>query len=165
MVEQTNLETITNDIEKENPLTAEALASTLLTKDNLELKTDIPFSDPVWNTALLKSIGDMIELDFLELQDIVEVESPKSAKGDNSDYKIFVKVHLEQKDGTKHEEKLTLARYLGELYKRQIVYSEEYAVSENRQGRKEVADMAARKMQQNEQQRKPNDVLGDMSRR
>ena len=164
MVEQTNLETVSNEMEKENPLTAEALASTLLTKDNLELKTDIPFSDPVWNTALMKSVGDMIELDFLELQDVIEIVAPDHEKGKWDDYKIFVKVQVENPDGTKTEVKMSLARYLGELYKRQIKYSEEYAVSENRQGRTEVAEMMGKKFQQ-PQQRKPDDVLGSMSSR
>jgi hypothetical protein len=163
MVEQTNLESVSNDLEKENPLTAEALASTLLTKENLELKTEIPFSDAVWNTALLKSMGDMIELDFLELRDIIEVESPLSSKGNNNEYKIFVKVPVVE-NGIKVDVKITLAKYLGDMYKKQIIYAEEYAVSYHREGRKEVADMYQRKREEQERKNgKGNDILGDVA--
>ena len=164
MVEQTNLETVSNDIEKENPLTSEALGASLLSKENIELKTEIPFSDSVWNTALLKSMGDMIELDFLELRDVIEVISQNHEKGINDDYKINVKVMVEQ-NGVITEVKMPMARYLGELYKRQISYAEEYAVSYHREGRREVADMIGRKREEEQKKKGGNDILGDMSHR
>ena len=175
MSSNSNLESITNDMEKENPLTAEAMGSTLLNKENLELKTEIPFNDEVWNTALMKSIGDMIELDFLELENVIEIvpindKDPKTglatteiANYDN--FKIFVKVEVENKDGTKTEVRMPLARYLGELWKRQIVYSEEYAVSHHRKGRTEVADMVGRKIEQQRREQPRGDLVSNLGGR
>ena len=166
MSSNANLESITNELEKENPLTAEALGSTLLSKDAIELKTEIPFADEVWNTALMKSMGDMIELDFLELRDIITVEQVGKYIGGNvvPDFKIFVNVEVENKDGIKLLVKMPLAKYLAELYKRQIGYSEEYAVSHNRKGRQEVADMVAMKEKAKQGTRQP-DMLGDITKR
>jgi hypothetical protein len=128
-----NIDSITGGLEKDVSISIEEIASKLLSKVDIELKTDIPFHDPVWNTALLKSTADHIGILF---------------RGVPLNFK------LKNSKGETYE--ITYSEFLRSYYLKQIGYSEEYAVSEDREGRREIVSIAGRKF---EEKRKHQDML------
>lgn len=128
-----NLDMLTGGLEKDVSISIEEIASKLLSKTDIELKTEIPFKDSVWNTAMLKSTADHIEILFkgVPLDFIIH-----PAKGEPY--------------------KLDFAQFMKISYLKQIGYSEEYAVSDGREGRKEIVQIAGRKF---EERRKHQDML------
>ena len=128
-----NLDTLTGGLERDVSISIEEIASKLLSKVDIELKTEIPFKDNVWQTAMLKSTADHIEMLF---------------KG------VPLKFKIHNKDNTIYE--IDYAQFLRAYYLKQIGYSEEYAVSDGREGRKEIVSIAGRKF---EERRKSQDML------
>lgn len=139
-----SLNDIIEGFDKDQSVTAEQLASTLQSKENLSLKTEIPFTAEVWHTALRKDVCYLI--------------------GD-----IFANVKIRNKEGKMvsptyyaindkgEEESITFGEKITIGLLRQIGYSEEYAVSHRRKGRTEMVSVLARKM---EQEQKKQDSLG-----
>ena len=120
-----NLDTLTGGLEKDVSISIEEIASKLLSKTDIELKTEIPFKDDVWATAMLKSCADHIEILF---------------KG------VELKFKLKNIKGETYE--MTYSEWLRAYYLRQIGYSEEFAVSDGREGRKEIVSIAGRKLEE-----------------
>lgn len=128
-----NLDTITGGLEKDVSISIEEIASKLLSKTDIELKTEIPFKDTVWNTSMIKSTGDHIKILFggVPLKFKVKTDKGESVE---IDYGTFLRAY----------------------YLKQIGYSEEYAISDGREGRKEIVAIAGRKL---EEKRKHQDML------
>ena len=120
-----SIEQLTTGLEKDVNVSIEEIASKLLDKVNLELKTEIPFKDDVWNHAMLKSMGDHIEM--LTSQ---------------------IRLNFDIKDEQGNIVQVPFPKFMRAYYLRQVGYSEEYAVSLNREGRKEIVQIARGKFEE-----------------
>ncbi|SRR6266550_1897161 len=120
-----NIDTLTGGLEKDVSISIEEIASKLLDKTNIELKTEIPFKDNVWNTAMTKSTADHIQILF---QGVPLKFKIKNNKGEISE--------------------IDYATFLRAYYLKQIGYSEEYAISDGREGRREIVSIAGRKLEE-----------------
>lgn len=143
-----SLSDIIGEFDKEQNVTSEQLAQTLQSKDNLPLKTEIPFSPEVWHTALRKDacylVGDLfnnLKIMQKDQEGKVSLEKPSYTAVNEKGETVQISFG----------EKLTVSLL------RQIGFSEEYAVSHKRKGRAEMVSVLARKV---EQQQKSSDALG-----
>ena len=114
-----SIEQITTGLEKDVNVSIEEIASKLLDKVNLELKTEIPFKDDVWNHAMLKSMGDHIEVLTSQIPLVIDIK--------NEQGNII---------------QIPFNKFMRSYYLRQVGYSEEYALSDGREGRKEIVQIA-----------------------
>lgn len=120
-----NIDTLTGGLEKDVSISIEEIASKLLDKTNIELKTEIPFKDTVWDTAMLKSMADRLEILFSGIPLIFKI---KNSKGEVTE--------------------IAYPQFMRQFYLRQVGYAEEYAVSDGREGRKEIVSIAGRKLEE-----------------
>ena len=129
-----SLEEIVGSFEKESNITTEQLASQLMNKTDLSLKTEIPFSREVEITALSKDMCDMIG----DLFDSVEII------GNDMQLHPATYTYINDRGESKN---MTFGERLAIDLKRKIGYSEEYAVSHRRKGRTEITSVLGKKVE------------------
>jgi hypothetical protein len=130
-----SLQNIIDEFDKDNSVTTEQLASSLMNKENLTLKTEIPFGKEVWHTALRKDMCDLVG-NLLNNVQIINEDGTKL---------VPVTYDRINPDGT--HTLIPFGQKVAEDLKRNIGYAEEYAVSHKRKGRLELASVLGRKME------------------
>jgi hypothetical protein len=130
-----SLQNIIDEFDKDNSVTTEQLASSLMNKENLTLKTEIPFGKEVWHTALRKDMCDLVG-NLLNNVQIINEDGTKL---------VPVTYDRINPDGTHTQ--IPFGQKVAEDLKRNIGYAEEYAVSHKRKGRLELASVLGRKME------------------
>ena len=147
-----SLDSFTQDFEKDYSVTVEQIFSQLMTKDNLPLKTEIPFHDAVEMTAMIKEAYHLVGELFMDVEII-----------DDNNKLSRVEFDIKNKKG--EILKIPFGQLVTSRLSRSITYSEEYAVSHNRQGRKEVAGMISKKVEDIMQTPVRQDTLSKFQKR
>lgn len=133
-----SLQSIIDEFDKEAAITTEQLASQLMNKQDLSLKTEIPFNKAVWHTALRKDMCDLVGILFNNVKVIKE-----DTKGE-----LKLETYQYEKVNEKGEKiKVNFGQEVATDLKRQIGYSEEYSVSYKRRGRIELTSVLGKKME------------------
>ena len=143
-----SLASVVSDFEKDQDTNENQLAAGLLTKENLSLKTEIPFSYDVEVTALVKDVFILMGELFNDMTvHSVERNEDKSIKLDidGNTIPIMIPKVFQKKTETGIIVDIPFGEAIANRLINSINLSEEYAVSHKRKGRLEVAAVLARK--------------------
>ena len=136
-----SLNNIIDEMEKDSSVTSEQLISTFYSKENLSLKTEIPFSTEVEITATIKDACILLGQLFNNVQ-IIDDDGKTNGNDKYTPMKFTVVTPKGESQQIKFGDMLT-RRLTNE-----IDLSEEYAVSHKRKGRTEGAHMLGTKLEQ-----------------
>lgn len=143
-----SLSEIVNEFEKETgSITSEQLASQLMNKENLSVKTEIPFSKDVELTALAKDMCDLVG-DLFEDVKVIDDDGK------------LIKYQYSYTDDKGTQKQMSFGVNIALELKRKIFYSEEYAVSHKRKGRTEIVNVLGKRVEENQVKKPQQDTLG-----
>lgn len=147
-----SLNNIVDEFEKDSSVTSEQLISTFYSKENLSLKTEIPFSPDVEIVSAMKDVTHLVGELFLDVKVLELNPTTKQLEYKTKTFNV--------KDNKGVETYILFGEAVTKRLQQGINFSEEYAVSHKRKGRQEGASMLGKQVEI--QKTKRQDTLGKM---
>jgi hypothetical protein len=163
-----SLNVIVDEFEKDSNVTKEAIANQLGSKENITLKTEIPFSFEVEIPSIMKDMTHFMGELYADVK-TQQLVKKKVIDKDGKETEIEVlelaplTYPIKASDGTVTQ--MTFGQRVTLRLEGGIVINEEYAVSHHRKGRLEIASAAGLLFRQQPQQPQKEDAISKMMRR